>query len=200
MSLIVGLTGGIASGKSTVSEMFRNADIPVIDNDVIARIVVQKDNEAYKKIVQEFGREILQDDGEIDRKKLSSIVFFDKVRLQKLNDIVHPEVKKVVINDIEYYTNMGHKIIVLDVPLLFESHFDELCDFTVVVYTDKETQYQRLMKRNNYSYLEAKMRIESQFSLEKKKQLANFVIDNSKTLEETKRQFSKLLEILKTYI
>ena len=196
MSMIVGLTGGIATGKSTISEMFRNENIPVIDADTIAREVVNKNEPAYLKIIQEFGPQILLVTGDINRKKLAQIIFNDEKKRDKLNTIVHPEVKKRIVNEIKLHETMGSQLVVLDVPLLYESNFQEMCDFVVVVFTDESTQLQRLMKRDNLSLEEAKKRIASQMSLRDKIELADFKIDNSLSILETKTQFTMLMKKL----
>lgn len=200
MSLVIGLTGGIATGKSTISDMFKNHNIPVIDSDIIARNVVDINKPAYEKIVKEFGPEILLCTGHINRKKLGEIIFNDDSKRELLNSIVHPEVRKEVVEEINKYITLGNKIIVIDVPLLYESKFDDLCDFVVVVFTDKKTQYERLMKRDNVSKEEAKKRIDAQMSMHEKLQLADFKIDNSLSILETRKQFEMLLRKLKDRI
>ncbi len=197
MSLIIGLTGGIATGKSTVSEMFHKKGIPVIDSDRIARKVVEINQPAYKKIVEEFGQEMILCTGHLNRKKLGKAIFNDEEKREKLNNIVHPEVQKVVEKEIRKYETLGEPIVVLDVPLLFESHFNELCDITVVVFTDRKTQYQRLMIRDNVSNEQAEKRIEAQWDMKKKLRLADFKIDNSLSILETKKQFDMLMKKIK---
>jgi len=196
MSLVVGLTGGIATGKSTISEMFKSKEIPVIDSDMIAREVVDINKPAYLKLIKEFSSEILLCTGHINRKKLSKIIFADEKKREKLNLIVHPEVRKKVIDEIRKYHTLGNNLLVLDVPLLYESKFDDLCDFVVVVFTDEATQCERLMKRDNLSKEEAKKRIEAQMSLRDKIKIADFKIDNSLSILETHKQFEMLLKKL----
>lgn len=190
---VIGLTGGIATGKSTVLKMFQQKNIPVIDTDKIARDVMEINQAAYFKVVAYFGKEILLPTGDINRKKLGEIIFKNKEKREKLNSLVHPEVKKVVLEEIKYYQNLGHELVVVDVPLLFESNFDKLCDITIVVYTEEHIQYERLMKRDNLSYEEAKRRIDAQMKLSEKVKLADFIIDNSSTIEETEKQLINLL-------
>lgn len=193
MSLIIGLTGGIASGKSTVSNMLKEMKITVVDADVEARLAVMKGESAYYKIIDEFGRDILQEDGEIDRQKLGSIIFHQAEKRQLLNEIVHPEVRKRMWGQIEAAQNNREKVVVLDIPLLFESKLTYMVEKTILVYVDKDTQLKRLMERNHLSVDEAEARINSQMPLSEKVKLADAVIDNNGTIAKTKEQ---LIEIL----
>lgn len=188
MALTIGLTGGIASGKSTVSQMFKEAGIVVIDADVIARKVVEVGEEAYEQIVQSFGKDILLPDKSIDRPKLGSVIFFSEEKRLLLNSIVHPAVRKQMLKEKEDYIHNGEETIILDIPLLFESKLTALVDRTLLVYVDYETQLARLMNRNNLSKEEAEARIQSQMPLKEKIQLADSVIDNNGTIESTKNQ------------
>jgi dephospho-CoA kinase len=193
MTLIIGLTGGIASGKSTVSNMLKELDITVIDADVEARMAVEKGEPAYLKIIEAFGREILLDNGEIDRQKLGGIIFHQEEKRLLLNQIVHPEVRKRMLSQIEAAKQNKETVIVLDIPLLFESKLTFMADKTLLVYVDKETQVMRLMNRNQLSLEDAKARINSQMPLSEKVKLADAVINNNGSIEETKKQ---LLEVL----
>ncbi|WP_369902323.1 dephospho-CoA kinase [Bacillus manliponensis] len=193
MTVVIGLTGGIASGKSTVSNMFGELHIPVIDADVIAREVVEPGKEAYNKIVEAFGNEILEKNGELDRAKLGGIIFHDKEKRMQLNHIVHPAVRKEMKEQKEAYIREGREVVVLDIPLLFESRLTELVDYTFVVYVDGNTQLTRLMNRNGFTEEEAKARIASQMQLEEKVALADYVINNNGTIEETRAQLREIL-------
>ncbi|WP_017437240.1 dephospho-CoA kinase [Saccharococcus caldoxylosilyticus] len=196
MTLTIGLTGGIASGKSTVTKMIRELGIPVIDADQVARDVVKVGEEAYTQIVATFGQDILQANGEIDRAKLGSIVFHNEQERKKLNAIVHPAVRRRMMAEKEEYVQSGAKTIVLDIPLLFESELTHLIDKVIVVYVDDEVQLERLMKRNGFSKEEALARIRSQMPLREKVKKADAVINNNGTVEETKQQ---LLQILREW-
>lgn len=196
MAIIIGLTGGIATGKSTISGMFVKQGIPVIDSDLIAKQVVEVNKPAYLKIVESFGDDILLCTGHLNRKKIATVVFNDDEKREKINSIIHPEVKKVIVNEMKKFDALGNPFIVLDVPLLFESGFDELCDFTVVVFTDVKTQYSRLMMRDNLSKEEAEKRIEAQWNIKEKLRLADFKIDNSLSILETRKQFDMLMKKL----
>ncbi|CAI8955808.1 MULTISPECIES: dephospho-CoA kinase [Bacillus] len=194
MTIVIGLTGGIASGKSTVSQMFCELHIPVIDADIIAREVVEQGKEAYKEIVDVFGEEILQADGELDRPKLGSIVFHNEEKRLRLNKIVHPAVRKEMNVQKDMYIKEGMQAVVLDIPLLFESKLTSLVDQILVVAVAPSTQLERLMKRNGFIEEEAKARIDSQMSLAEKITLADKVIYNDGTIAETKAQLHRILK------
>ncbi|MFE8703751.1 dephospho-CoA kinase [Cytobacillus sp. FJAT-54145] len=193
MALVLGLTGGIASGKSTVSNLLKEKGITVIDADLEARNAVEKGEEAYQEVVHYFGEEILMEDGSIDRAKLGAIIFNDKEKRLVLNKIVHPAVRKRMLDKKERAIENGEAIVVLDIPLLFESNLSYLVDKVLLIYVDKDTQLKRLIERNNFSEEEAKARIDSQMPLSDKVSLANFVIDNNGSIEETKLQLNQLL-------
>lgn len=194
MAFIIGLTGGIASGKSTVSKMFQKRGIPVVDADQIAREVVETGKEAYEKIVGAFGREILNEDGSINRAKLGSIVFQHKTKRELLNSIVHPAVRKEMKKKQEQFVLQGAKAVVLDIPLLFESDLTHLVDKIIVVYVNENTQLQRLMKRNHLSKEEALARINAQMPLKEKIKMADEVIDNEGDFNDTERQLEEILQ------
>lgn len=191
--LVIGLTGGIASGKSFVSRKLRELGAVVIDADQVAREVVQPGKPAWASIIREFGRTVLNPDGSLDRKKLGRLVFSDQEKLKKLNEITHPyiirEIKRLLEN---CYRSGEHKIVVLDIPLLFEVGLDELVDEVWVVYVDAATQVERLMERDGLSEEEALQRISSQMPLEEKARRAHRVIDNRGTPEETVRQIMEI--------
>ncbi|MEH7108155.1 dephospho-CoA kinase [Bacillus sp. JJ1764] len=193
MSLVIGLTGGIASGKSTVSNMFKEWDIRVVDADVESRLAVEKGEPAYLKIVEKFGCDVLLPDGGINREKLGSIIFHDAKKRQLLNQIVHPEVRNRMKQRIEEGIKNREKVIVLDIPLLFESKLTFMVEKTILIYVDEPTQLQRLIQRNQLSTEDAQARIYSQMPLKDKVQLADAVINNNGTIEETEKQ---LIEVL----
>ncbi|CAJ1003635.1 MULTISPECIES: dephospho-CoA kinase [Bacillales] len=196
--MILGLTGGIATGKSTVTAMLRERGIPVIDADQIAREVVEKGKPAYEAIVRHFGRDILLADGQINRKKLGEIVFSDEAERQKLNAIVHPEVRRVMREEAEAAERNGADIVFMDIPLLFESKLQHLVDKIVVVYAPASVQLARMLERDELDEEQAHKRLRAQWPIEQKKQLADFLIDNTGTREETERQVERLLAELKT--
>lgn len=195
MTLIIGLTGGIASGKSTVSNMFKEMDITVVDADVEARLAVMKGESAYFKIVEEFGKDILLEDDQIDRQKLGSIIFHQAEKRLLLNQIVHPEVRKRMSEQIEAAQNRQEQVVVLDIPLLFESKLTFMVEKTILVYVDRITQLHRLMERNNLSIEDAEARIQSQMPLADKVKLADAVIDNNGSIAMTKAQLIEILAL-----
>lgn len=185
--MIIGLTGGIASGKSTVSNYLSELGAIIIDADKIAHEIMEKGKTAYWQVIEAFGREILAENGEIDRSRLGKIVFNELEKKKILEEITHPQVIREMREKIEEY-RAENKVIVLDVPLLFEAGLDSMVDETWVVYVDRETQLQRLIARDGLSYEEANKRIQAQMSLEKKRVLADFVINNKGNIEDLKRQ------------
>ncbi|TFJ93912.1 dephospho-CoA kinase [Lentibacillus salicampi] len=193
MTLVIGLTGSIASGKSTVSLMFDDFNIPVIDADKISREVVRPGEKAYEQIVDTFGGEILRDDQTIDRKKLGAIVFENEDKRQALNSIVHPAVREKMLERRDAHVDTGEKCVVLDIPLLFESKLTNFVDKTVVVYVDEQVQLERLMDRDGYSEKEAYQRIHAQMPVKEKAELADAVIDNNGSKYDAYQQLESLL-------
>jgi len=193
MTLVIGLTGGIASGKSTISNMFKEMDVIVVDADVEARLAVEKGEHAYNKIIAEFGQEILMEDGEIDRPKLGSIIFHQAEKRKLLNEITHPEVRKRMKEQVENAKKNKEEVVVLDIPLLFESKLTNLVDKTILVFVDNETQLQRLIVRNNLSVEDAEARIRSQMPLSEKVMLADAVINNNGSIADSKKQLIDVL-------
>ncbi len=183
---IIGLTGGIASGKSTVSRALRELGAIIIDADEVAHAIIEPGKPAWKDIVEHFGLGVLNPDQTIDREKLGAIVFNDPARLQVLNQITHPRVGeqfKQMIKDIK--SQQADAVLFIEVPLLYETHMDRICDEVWVVWVDEETQIQRLMKRDGLSREDALKRIDAQMSLDEKAKRADVVIDNRFSIEET---------------
>lgn len=194
---IIGLTGGIASGKSTVSQVFKENKIPVICADSLAHSVILKGKKAYNLILDHFGSDILDASQEIDRKKLGPLVFQNPEALKNLNKIVHPQVFKEMDRLITIYQAEGHPFIILDVPLLFEGQTHERCDKTILVYAPENLMIKRIQNRDGLSIEEIEDRLEAQMSIEEKKNLADYIIDNSGHLEDTVRQVLKLIKKLR---
>ncbi|GIN22101.1 dephospho-CoA kinase [Siminovitchia fordii] len=194
MAFIIGLTGGIASGKSTVSKLLEKRGFAIVDADVAARKVVEPGEKAYKDIVEAFGSSILLTDGTLDRAKLGSIVFQNDDERKKLNAIVHPAVRKKMNDWQEEAIKAGKRTIILDIPLLYESGLTHLVEKTIVVYVNECTQLKRLIERNNFTEEEAKSRIASQIPLKEKMEKADAVIDNNGSVEETETQLEQLIE------
>ncbi len=194
MGKTIGLTGSVATGKSTVSNMIQHAGIPLVDADIAARKVVEPGTEGLKEIVAYFGEEILLADGTLDRAKLGEIIFKDKEKREKLNEITHPRVKDYMLEARERFFRAGEELVFFDIPLLFESHLESLVDQIVVVWTTPETELKRLMERNNLTKEEALRRIESQMGIDEKARKADFVIDNNESLEKTQKQVYTFIE------
>ena len=182
----IALTGGIGSGKSTVARLFQKRGAYIIDVDVLAHMVEEPGGIVWNRIVEYFGREILDKDNAIDREALGGIVFRDSEKLEKLNSIVHPAVfdewwrrfDDIVNNDKE-------AIIISDIPLLVEVGWHKAVDIVILVYTSPDVQAERIIKRNGYNYEEARDRLNSQMPLDEKIPFADFVINNEGTPEET---------------
>ncbi|MFH0995870.1 MAG: dephospho-CoA kinase [Pseudomonadota bacterium] len=184
---ITGLTGGIASGKSTVSAFLEDAGAVIVDADKIARDAVRKNRPAWREIVRAFGQSILLPDGEINRILLGEIIFNDPAQKQVLNRIVHPEViAETATRLTEIQNNQPGEIVILDVPLLIESGMDTGLSDIVVVYVPEPIQIQRLMKRDDLTHAQALARIRSQMPIEEKKRRATIVIDNTGSREDTR--------------
>ncbi|MBN2298632.1 MAG: dephospho-CoA kinase [Deltaproteobacteria bacterium] len=191
--VIAGLTGGIATGKSTVAEYFRSAGASLIDADRIAFDAVQKDMPAWHEIVRHFGKEVLLENGQIDRAGLGDIIFNDREQKEVLDSIVHPAVfRKIEENVSVLEKDSPDSVVIVDIPLLIETGRYRDMDEVIVVYVPEHIQIERLLSRDNISEEAARARVRSQMSIEDKKAYASIVIDNSKSMEQTK---SKTLEV-----
>ncbi|WP_148357424.1 dephospho-CoA kinase [Peribacillus simplex] len=193
MGQIIGITGGIASGKSSVSLYLQELGFTIVDADLASRAVVEPGEEAYHQVVKAFGEDILLTDGNIDRVKLGSIIFHDEEKRLLLNGIVHPAVRNWMHLKTEEALSSGEETVFMDIPLLFESKLTFMVEKTLLVYVDEQVQLQRLMNRNGLSETEALARINSQMPLADKKVLADAVIDNNGDINETKRQVKSVL-------
>ena len=184
-SKIIGITGGIASGKSTLCTLLSNMSYTIINTDNITHDLYTKGNKGYKKILEIFGEKILDKDRNIDRKRLGNIVFNDKKKMLQLEDLIHPLVMEEVLNKVE---KTDEKIIFVEIPQLFES-YDKVTQYINfyeiwLIYVDEKEQLKRLIKRDNLSKEEAIKRINSQMSLEEKKLKADFLIENNGNIED----------------
>ncbi|MBM7582192.1 dephospho-CoA kinase [Caldicoprobacter guelmensis] len=190
---IIGLTGGIACGKSTVSKILAELGAAVIDADMIAREVMRKGTPVWQEVKETFGDEYLQPDGEIDRKKLGELVFSNPEALKKLNSITHPAIQKRVLSEIERLKLMScYKAVVVDAALLIEAGWYDMVDEVWLVVADREAQIERLMKRSGLTRQQALNRINSQMAQEIKMRYADKIIDNSDGLEYTRKQVEQL--------
>ena len=181
--MIVGLTGGIASGKSTVSNYFREFGVEVLDADIVAKELSKKE-ENVAKIIEIFGNEILDENGNISRKKMRERAFLEKDKLKQLNELLHPQVIEVFKNKRE--NTKEDEIVIFDIPLLFEAGMESLCDTVIVVYISKRVQLERMMKRDRHGIDLAERIIESQMSMSDKIDKADIIINNNCTLEDLK--------------
>ncbi|HKL47737.1 MAG TPA: dephospho-CoA kinase [Candidatus Izemoplasmatales bacterium] len=196
MMVVVGVTGGIASGKSLVSDWFKKLHIKVLDADRIYKKLIQSNASLYRDIIDAFSLEE-NPNKTIDFKVLGRIVFNDQEKLQILNAITHPYVIKEIEKHIEHYRHEDLPLLVLDVPLLFEANMAIYCDAIICVYADRETQISRLMKRGYLNREIAIQRIDSQMDLEEKKEKSDYVIDNSWSRDASYEQFRDILVKIK---
>ncbi|HLB05492.1 MAG TPA: dephospho-CoA kinase [Thermodesulfobacteriota bacterium] len=196
--LIVGLTGGYASGKSTVARMFMELGAALIDADQLAREVVEPEKAAWFEIVAHFGKGILLENRGIDRKALGEIVFKDKEERERLNAIVHPKVLEEELRAIEKIRGREpDAIVILSVPLLIESGHYRHCGKIIVVTVDEETHIKRLINRDGFTREEAIRRISAQMPLSEKVKYADFVIDNSGSIKDTESHVRNIFNIIK---
>ncbi|MFC4409816.1 dephospho-CoA kinase [Chungangia koreensis] len=191
--MIIGLTGSIASGKSTVSSMLADRGFPIVDADLVARKVVEKGEPTLQMIVETFGEEVLLPDGKLDRPKLGTIIFNDPSKRKMLNDIMHPAIRAEMLRQRDEYLSNGAKTVIMDIPLLFESRLQHYVEKILVVSVTEEVQLKRLMQRNQLSEEEALSRIRSQLPVSEKEKGADAVIYNNGSLEETEQQLEKIL-------
>ena len=190
---IVGLTGGISSGKSTVSSYFKQLEIPVIDADEVARKVVEPNSQGAIEIRKTFGSDVFEEDGSLNRQKLGALIFSNAENRQKLDELLQPLIKIMILDEIEEHRQKGENMIVLDLPLLFEKQYEELCEEIIVVYIPRELQLERLMRRNQYTKQEALSRIDSQLSIEEKRKRATVLLDNQGTIQQLYQQVEQWL-------
>lgn len=191
----IGVTGGIASGKSTTSNYLKEKGCPIVDFDQIARDVVVPGTSSYNRIVEVFGERVLSPDKTLNRTTLGEIVFNDKQKLSQLNGIMNTSMRLQFAKEaLSCFFSKLKRTVFVDAPLLFESGLDGICTKTVVIYVSKETQLQRLMQRNNLSEADALLRINAQWSLDKKKGLATDVVSNDGTIQELKVQLDAWLQ------
>ena len=190
---VIGLTGGIASGKTTVSNLFKISGVTVIDADLVARQVVEKGTVGLSALVNRFGEAILNTDGTLNRTELGKRMFSEEAIRSEVNDILQPLIRQEIISRMQAYKDQGKTLIVLDVPLLFEMHYENLCDDIIVVAVSVETQIARMEKRNGYTRQEALERIQSQMPLEEKVKRATIVWSNEETLQELEQKVHQWL-------
>jgi dephospho-CoA kinase len=195
----VGLTGGIASGKSTVAAFLRDRDYQVLDADALARELIEPGQDSYNEVVREFGTEILSSSGAVDRRKLGAIVFSDAGKRERLNQILHPRIHEVVVKWFEALDRPGGPQMAFEeAALILEAGAQRDLDCVIVCWCRPEQQIERLKERG-FSRHEAELRIAAQMPLDQKRNLADEVIDCSLSLEDTERQVILVIEKLKRW-
>ena len=187
MAFVLGITGGIATGKSSVVQHFIDLGFPVVDADIIARHLLDQNEQAYNEVVKVFGSEILQENGEINRQALGALVFNHPDKLKQLDELMAPFLQESILAAIKQ-ASQNQRLVIVDVPLMYEKGYDEWMDQVAVVYCTPNQQLKRLMQRNQLTEKEAKQRIDSQLPIEMKKLLAEVVFDNSNDLTQTIQQ------------
>lgn len=190
MSLWIGITGGIASGKSTVGKYLRELGYIVIDSDDIVKDLLASNEEVISSIQASFPDAF--ENGQLQKSQLAQIIFSDEKKRATLNRIIHPLVKETILQKAESYKDK-QEIIFIDIPLLYEAKFEDVVDLILVVYVDYQTQIERLMKRDQIDKKYAMKKIASQLSLEIKKKRADFVIHNTQTEAETRKELLEML-------
>lgn len=193
MPKVIGLTGGIASGKSTVSELLSVFGFKVVDADKAAREAVKKGSKGLAQVREVFGDEAIDENGEMNRRYMGDLVFNHPEKRLELNAIIHPIVRDIMEEEKQEYLKQGYNVI-MDIPLLFENELVNTVDEVWVVYTSESIQMDRLMQRNNLSLEDAKARVYSQISIDKKSRMADHVIDNLGDKLELKQNLERLLE------
>ena len=194
--ILVGLTGGIATGKSTVARMFKRCGAVVIDADQLARVVVQPGKPAWREIVDAFGRGVLNSNRSINRQALAAIVFSDRRKLRRLERIIHPRVAREQQRLTRHIAERSpHAVVVYEVPLLFESGAHKRVDKIVVVTADRETQIARLKRRNRLGRQQALRRIKNQMALARKVSRADAVLDGTDDMAALRKEVRRLLTL-----
>lgn len=194
--LVIGLTGNIGCGKSSLSKLLIKQNIDVIDADLISREIMY-DKELLKIVFNNFGSEIKNNDGTLNRKKLGDIVFNDDEKLIELNNITHPAIKRKINNNIKDLYKKGKNIVVIDAALLIEGKFLDLVNKLLVIVCNEEIQLNRVMKRDNLTEEEELKRINSQMKQDEKVKYADYIIDNSKDMDNLRIEFNKFSTYIK---
>jgi len=196
--VVAGLTGGIATGKSTVATLLESFGAVVLDADKIAREVVEKGTPAWQKIREHFGSEVFNEDGTINREYLGSIIFSDRKKKELLNSLVHPAVFEVMAERLRMLQARGvGTVVICDVPLLIETGMERDFSEVILAFVPEELQIERLMSRDRISREEALKKIRSQMPIEEKRKYATIIIDNSGSIEETSKRTLEVYKYLK---
>ena len=192
MPKVIGLTGGIASGKSTVSELLTAHGFKIVDADIASRKAVVKGSEGLEQVRATFGEEAIDEDGNMNRGYVGDIVFNYPEKRLELNEIVHPIVRNIMEQEKKAFLKDGYNVI-MDIPLLYENELQNTVDEVWLVYTSESIQIDRLMQRNDISMEDAKARVYSQISIDKKRRMADHVIDNRDSKLDLKQNLEQLL-------
>ena len=193
MSFILGITGSIATGKSTVVNIFKQYGFSVVDADIIAREVVEPNTAGLKKVVETFGSSVLCSDGSLNRKQLGQIIFSDTKKRQALNALLAPFLQEAIIEQIKRASAVS-SLVIADIPLLYEAGYDKYMDQVAIVYIPEDLQVQRLMKRDRITKKEAQKKVASQLSIEEKKKRADIIFDNQESLSSIRQQIFSWLK------
>ncbi|HLR43498.1 MAG TPA: dephospho-CoA kinase [Pseudogracilibacillus sp.] len=194
MTVVIGLTGSIGTGKSMIANKMIELGIPIVDADIIAREVVEPGKEAHQKIVETFGEGILHEDKTLNRPALGEIVFSDEAKRGQLNEIIHPAIRTEMLKQRDAYVAENVPALVMDIPLLFESKLTHYVEKIIVVYVSEETQLERVMARDESTEEAALQRINSQIPVKEKAEQADAVIDNNGTREASYEQLFEILQ------
>lgn len=191
---VIGLTGGIASGKSTVTQLLREQQITVLDADAIAWQLAQPDEALWQAYIERYGDRVLLPDRQLNRQAVADIVFAQPEEKQWMDGMAHPIIRDEIKKQLSAAAQAGERLIVLDVPLLYEAGWDDMVEQVWLVYVSREVQLQRLMARNGYNLQEAQLRINAQMPMEEKRKRAQIVIDNNGTRQELETRVMGLLD------
>lgn len=193
-TMIIGLTGSIASGKSTISQLLKDKGFHIIDADLVARKVVEPGSPTLSEIAKAFGDDVLHPDGTLNREALGSLIFHDPAKRKQLNELMHPAIRQEMLAQRDELKTQGIETIIMDIPLLFESRLQHFVEKILVVSVTEEIQLERLIKRNSLSEEEAKVRISTQLPVSEKEKAADAVIYNNGSIEESKTQLEQILK------
>lgn len=199
MSIVVGLTGQTGAGKSTISRIFAENGFSIINADIVARQVMEKGSPCLAEVAETFGRDILNADGGLDRKKLAGLVFTDKTKLETLNTITYPYITREILRQINVFSGMGKIFILLDAPTLFESRADDFCEIIISVLADAEVRRQRIIKRDGLTPEQAQNRMNSQLSEEFFISRSDYTINNNGSPETVCEIAGELADKIRCY-
>ncbi len=191
--MIIGLTGSIASGKSTISKMLEAKGYPIVDADKIARLVVEPGTSTIQEIYKTFGDEVIHENGSLNREALGARIFGNEEERENLNAIMHPAIRAEMLKQKEAHISSGANTVVMDIPLLFESKLQSFVDRVIVVSVNREKQKERLMNRNALTLKETEKRMNAQLPMKMKELKADAIIDNNGTIEASKEQLENIL-------